>query len=41
MSDSTFDSLTNIPGHVSSFSSSANDGSILQVSCVHELLYNY
>ncbi|KAG2192643.1 hypothetical protein INT46_001101 [Mucor plumbeus] len=32
MSDSAFDSLANIPSHISSFSSSANDGSILQTT---------
>lgn len=31
MSDSTFEALANIPGHLSSFAASAQDGKVVQV----------
>lgn len=31
MSDSTFEALSNIPGHISSFSASLKDASVIQV----------
>jgi hypothetical protein len=34
MADSTFDALANIPGHMSSFSASAQDGSLVNVKWI-------
>lgn len=36
MSDPNFEALANLPAHISSFSASASDGSILQVKIAHK-----